>query len=63
MPIEAANAIADNVEDATITAAYGNQFHIPLDFELLESHIPFHQSGFGNCLEYKLAFNDYARVI
>ena len=51
------------VEDAAIAAAYGNRFYIPLDFELLESHAPFYQSGLGDRLEYELTFNDHSRVI
>ena len=31
----------------------------PLDFELLESHMPFYQSALGDRLEYELTFNDY----
>ena len=36
---------------------------MPLDFELLESHMPFHQAALGDRLEYGLTFNDYSRVI
>ena len=50
---------ADNV----IANAYGSQFYIPLDFELLKSHIPFYQSALGDHLEYELTFNDYSWVI
>ena len=28
--------------DAAIAAAYGKHFYIPLDFELLETHMPYH---------------------
>ena len=49
--------------DQAIATAYGNRFHIPLDFELLESHMPFYQSALGDHLEYELTFNDYSRVI
>ena len=49
--------------DQAIAAAYGNRFFVPLDFELLESHMPFYQSGLGDRLEYELTFNDYSRVI
>lgn len=51
------------VEDAAVAAAYSNRFHIPLDFELLESHMPFYQSALADRLEYELTFNDYSRVI
>ena len=50
-------------EDLSIAQAFGNRFHIPLDFELLESHMPFYQSALGDRLEYELVFNDYNRVI
>lgn len=46
-----------------IADAYDNRFYVPLDFELLESHMPFYQSGLGDRLEYELTFNDYSRVI
>ena len=49
--------------DSAIAEAFGNRFHIPLDFELLESHMPFYQSALGDRLEYELIFNDYNRVI
>ena len=43
--------------------AIGNRFLTPLDFELLESHIPFYQSALGNRLEYEFTFNDNNRMI
>lgn len=46
-----------------VSETYGSRFYIPLDFELLESHMPFFQSGLGDRLEYELTFNDYSRVI
>lgn len=49
--------------DKAVADAYGNRFCIPLDFELLESHMPFYQSGLGDRLEYELTFNDYSRVL
>ena len=51
------------VPDAAVNTAFGNRFYIPLDFELLESHMPFHQAGLGDRLEYELTFNDYSRVV
>ena len=30
-----------------------------LDFELVETHMPFYQAGLGDRLEYELTFNDY----
>ena len=49
--------------DKAISEAYGSRFYHPLDFEILESHMPFYQSALGDRLEYELTFNDYSRVI
>ena len=61
--IDAGDADQGVVEDKAIAEVYGNRFYIPLDFELLESHVPFHQSSLGDRLEYELTFNSYSRVI
>ena len=61
--VGAADGDDDTEEDKAIADAYGNRFCIPLDFELLESHMPFFQSAFGDRLEYELTFNDHSRVI
>ena len=60
--IGAGNAGSDK-EDEAIAKAYGTRFCIPLDFELLETHMPFYQAGLGDRLEYELTFNDYNKVI
>ena len=60
--VGARNATADTGDEA-IADAYKNRFCIPLDFELLESHMPFYQAGLGDRLEYELTFNDYNKVI
>ena len=60
--VGARNATA-NAGDEAIADAYKNRFCIPLDFELLESHMPFYQAGLGDRLEYELTFNDYNKVI
>ena len=60
--VGAKNASA-SVSDEAIANAYGNRFCIPLDFELLETHMPFYQAGLGDRLEYELTFNDYNKVI
>ena len=60
--VGARNATADAGDEA-IADAYKNRFCIPLDFELLESHMPFYQDGLGDRLEYELTFNDYNKVI
>ena len=61
--VAAENKDETKAEDAAIAAAFGNRYHIPLDFELLESHMPFYQSALGDRLEYELTFNDYSRVV
>ena len=63
LPVGAENGDGAVVEDFVIAAAYGKRFYIPLDFELLESHMLFYQSALGDRLEYELTFNDYKRVI
>ena len=60
--VGAGNAIAD-AEDEAIAKVCANRFCIPLDFELLETHTPFYQTGLGDRLEYELTFNDYDKVI
>ena len=60
--VGAGNA-SNDAEDQAITGAYKNRFCIPLDYELLETHMPFYQAGLENRLEYELTFNDYYRVI
>ena len=44
------NAIAD---------VYGNKFIIPLDFEMLDSAVPYYQAGLRNRLCYELIDKDY----
>ena len=61
--VGAGNKDETETEDAAIAAAYGNRYHIPLNFELLESHMPFYQSALGDRLEYELTFNEYSRVV
>ena len=56
--VAAGDGVATDVGDKAVADAYGNRFCIPLDFELLETHMPFFQSAFGNRLEYELTFND-----
>ena len=60
--VGAGNASTD-AEDQAIAGAFKNRFCIPLDFELLETHMPFYQAGLGDRLEYELTFNDYNKVI
>ena len=63
IPVGSGNKDETETEDAAIALAFGNLFHIPLDFELLETHVPFYQSALGDRLEYELTFNDYSCVI
>ena len=60
--VDAGNKGSDK-EDEAIADVYGNRFCIPLDFEILETQIPFYQSGLSDRLEYELTFNDYNNVI
>ena len=53
---------AGNVRDNAIADVYKNKFIIPLDFEMLDSAVPYYQAGLGNRLCYKITFNDYNRV-
>ena len=50
-------------KDDAIADAYGNKFVIPLDFEVLDSALPYYQAGLGNKLCYEITFSDYNRVI
>ena len=61
--VGAGNRHSSVVADKAIADAFVDRFFTPLDFELLESHMPFYQSALGDWLEYELTFNDYSRVI
>ena len=61
--INAGNKNDSITQDNAIAATYGNKFIIPLDFEMLDSTIPYYQAGLGNRLCYEITFNDYNRVI
>ncbi len=61
--INAGNKDDSNARDKAIADTYGNKFIIPLDFEMLDSSIPYYQAGLGNRLCYEITFNDYNRVI
>ena len=52
-----------NTKDKAIADAYRNKFIIPLDFEMLESVMPYYQAGLGNRLCYEITTNYYNRVI
>ena len=61
--INASDKSAGNHRDKAIADTYGNKFVIPLDFEMLDSALPYYQEGLGNKLCYELTFNNYNRVI
>ena len=60
--INAGDKNASNTQDKAIADAYGNKFIIALDFEMLDSAVPYYQAGLRNRLCYKLTFNDYNQV-
>lgn len=61
--IAAGNGDSTIQPDACIARAYGNRFFVPLDFELLTDHMPFHPSGLHGELRFDLTFNDCSQVI
>ena len=54
---------AGNKRDNAIADTYGNKLVIHLDFEMLDSALPYYQAGLRNRLCYKITFNNYNRVI
>ena len=52
-----------NKRDKAIADTYRNKFVIPLDFEMLDSALPYYQAGLRNRLCYETTFSDYNRVI
>ena len=61
--IGTSDKVTSNISDNAIAEAYRNKFIIPLDFEMLDSTMPYYQAGLGNRLCYEITFNDYNRVI
>ena len=61
--INAGDKSTTPAKDNAIAEAYGNKFIIPLDFEMLDSAMPYYQAGLRNRLSYDLKFNDYNRII
>ena len=60
--INAGNKDTTSVQDKAIADAYGNKFIIPLEFEMLDSAVPYYQAGLGNRLGYEIMLNGYNRV-
>ena len=56
--INAGNKDATNTQDKAIADTHRNKFIIPLDFEMLDSAMPYYQVGLRNRLSYELLFND-----
>ena len=54
---------ANNAKDQTVASIFDNKFCIPLDFEILETSLPFYQYSLSSRLTYELTFNDYGAVI
>ena len=63
MRINAKDKSTSNTLDNAIANAYGNKFGIPLNFEMLDSAIPYYKSGLRNRICYKIMFNEYGKVI
>jgi hypothetical protein len=61
--VGASGASATAQPDASIAAAYGNRFCIPLDIELLTEHMPFYQNGLNDRLSIDLYFAEYGKVV
>ena len=61
--IEAGDAADNNAKNNALAAAYSNRFYIPLDFELISSHMPIHQSDIKEHLEFQLTFNDRNKIV
>ena len=57
--INAGDKFAGVAQGKAIADAYGNNFIIPLVFEMLDSAAPYYQAGLGNRLCYEIAFSDY----
>ena len=60
--INAGDKSTGHAQDNSIADAYGNNFIIPLDFEMLDIAAPYYQAGLGNRLCYEITFNDYNQV-
>ena len=61
--INAGDKSTSPTKDKAIAEAYENKFINPLDFEMLDSAMPYYQTGLRNRLSYELLFNDYNHVI
>ena len=61
--IDAGDKDLSNAKNKAVGTTFSNRFCIPLDFELLTSHMPFFQHDLKDRLSYELTFNSYGKVI
>ena len=52
-----------NAPNEALGRVFSNRFCIPLDFELLNAHLPYYQGALRDRLSYELKFNEYGSVI
>ena len=57
--INAANKDAAITQDKAVADTYRNKFIVPLNFEMLDSAMPYYEVGLRNRLSYELKFKDY----
>ena len=55
--IDAADKSTSNIQDKAIADTYRNKFIIPLDFEMLDSALPYYQAELSNRLCYEITFS------
>lgn len=49
--------------DVAVAGLFGNRFCIPLDFEILETDMPFYQTAFNDLLEYEFTIKNHPDII
>ena len=49
--------------DVAVAGLFGNRFCIPLDFEILETDMPFYQTAFNDSLEYEFTIKNHHDII
>ena len=54
---------SSNGKDETLAWVFKNRFCVPLQFEILNDHLPFYQGALSERLSYELIFNRYDQVI
>ena len=61
--INAGDKNAAIAQDDAIAISYRDRLIIPLDFEMLDSVLPYYQAGLRNRLCYEITFNDYGKLL